>query len=81
MLYYKFQNYEEFKETFGLNYHSNGTKSRKNKILLSFIKNKEYVSKDKYEQYYTEEVVNTLGNIINLAVSSDLVQLKLLEVS
>ena len=40
MLYYKFQNYEEFKELFGLNYHSNGTKSRKNKILLSFIKNK-----------------------------------------
>ena len=40
MLYYKFQNYEEFKEIFGLNYHSNGTKSRKNKILLSFIKNK-----------------------------------------
>ena len=40
MLYYKFQNYEEFKEAFGLNYHSNGTKSRKNKILLSFIKNR-----------------------------------------
>ena len=40
MLYYKFQNYEEFKEIFGLNYHSNGTKSRKNKILLSFIKNR-----------------------------------------
>lgn len=40
MLYYKFKNYDEFKETFGLNYHSNGTKSRKNKILLSFIKNK-----------------------------------------
>ena len=40
MLYYKFQNYEEFKELFGLSYHSNGTKSRKNKILLSFIKNR-----------------------------------------
>ena len=40
MLYYKFQNYEEFKDLFGLNYHSNGTKSRKNKILLSFIKNR-----------------------------------------
>ena len=40
MLYYKFQNYEEFKELFGLSYHSNGTKNRKNKILLSFIKNK-----------------------------------------
>ena len=40
MLYYKFQNYEEFKELFGLNYHSNGTKSRKNKILLAFIKDR-----------------------------------------
>ena len=40
MLYYKFQNYEEFKEIFGLNYHSNGTKSRKNKILLAFIKDR-----------------------------------------
>ena len=28
------------KNCLGLNYHSNGTKSRKNKILLSFIKNR-----------------------------------------
>ena len=38
MLYYNFNNYEEFKELFGLVKHGNGVKSRKNKILLSFIK-------------------------------------------
>lgn len=41
MLYYKFKDYEEFKELFGIVKHGNGNKSRKNKILLSFIKNKE----------------------------------------
>ncbi len=41
MLYYDFQNFEEFKERFGIQHHSNGQKSRKNKILLSFIKNRE----------------------------------------
>ena len=41
MLYYKFKNYEEFKELFGIVKHGNGNKSRKNKILLAFIKNKE----------------------------------------
>ena len=39
MLYYNFNNYEEFKELFGLVKHGNGVKSRKIKILLSFIKN------------------------------------------
>ena len=41
MLYYNFKNYEEFKERFGIQEHGNGEKSRKNKILLSFLKNKE----------------------------------------
>ncbi len=40
MIYYKFRNYEEFKELFGIQYHANGAKSRKNKILLSYIKDK-----------------------------------------
>lgn len=40
MLYYNFNNYEEFKELFGLVKHGNGVKSRKNKILLSFKKNR-----------------------------------------
>ena len=41
MLYYAFRNFEEFKELFGMQYHSSGQKSRKNKILLSFIKNRQ----------------------------------------
>ena len=41
MLYYKFQNYEEFKSIFGIQYHGNGSKNRKNKILLAYIKNRD----------------------------------------
>ncbi len=39
MLYYNFKNYEEFKTLFGITKHGNGTKSRKNKILLAYLKN------------------------------------------
>lgn len=40
MLYYPFQNYEEFKELFGMQEHGNGVKSRRNKILLQWYKQK-----------------------------------------
>lgn len=40
MIYFPFKNYEEFKELFGVASHNNGTKSRKNKILLSLFKSK-----------------------------------------
>ena len=40
MLYYKFQNYEEFKNMFGIIKHGNGVCSRKNKILLAYVKDK-----------------------------------------
>ena len=40
MLYYKFKNYEEFKDMFGIIKHGNGVCSRKNKILLAYIRNK-----------------------------------------
>ena len=67
MLYYKFQNYEEFKELFGLNYHSNGTKSRKNKILLSFIKNKallhDAVKSNNYELLHISDM-QTLKQVV-----------------
>ena len=39
MLYYKFKNYEEFKDMFGIIKHGNGVCSRKNKILLAYILN------------------------------------------
>ena len=67
MLYYKFQNYEEFKELFGLNYHSNGTKSRKNKILLSFIKNRalldDAVKSNNYELLHISDM-QTLKQVV-----------------
>ena len=40
MLYYNFENYEGFQSMFGIQRHGNGNKSRKNKILLSFLKNR-----------------------------------------
>lgn len=43
MLYFKnFKNYEEFKELFGVVEHGNGVKSRRNKVLLACLKNREY---------------------------------------
>lgn len=41
MLYYNFKDYEEFKNLFGLVKHGNDKESRKNKILLAYLKNKE----------------------------------------
>ena len=41
MLYYDFIDYEDFKERFGIIHHGNGTKNRKNKILLAYIKSKD----------------------------------------
>ena len=41
MLFYPFENYEDFKEIFGVQEHGNGVKSRKNKILLALYKDKD----------------------------------------
>ena len=40
MLYYNFKNYDEFKNLFGIIKHGNNTQSRKNKILLAYLKDK-----------------------------------------
>ena len=40
MLYYNFKNYEEFKNLFGIVKHGNNHESRKNKILLAYLKDK-----------------------------------------
>ena len=40
MLYYNFENYDGFLSMFGIQNHGNGNKSRKNKILLSYLKNR-----------------------------------------
>ena len=43
MIYFKsFKNYDEFKEVFGLRECGNGSMSRKNKILLGCLKNKDF---------------------------------------
>ena len=41
MLYYNFKNYEEFNTLFGIVKHGNNHESRKNKILLAYLKNKD----------------------------------------
>lgn len=43
MIYLKdvFNNYEQFKEMFGMQEHGNGTKSRRNKILLQYFKSRD----------------------------------------
>ena len=40
MLYFQFKNYDEFKSIFGITQHGNGVKSRRNNLLLGFIKDK-----------------------------------------
>lgn len=42
MLYYSFYNYQGFKEVFGIVEHGNGNVSRRNKILLSMMKDKQF---------------------------------------
>ena len=51
MLYYNFENYEGFLSMFGIQNHGNGNKSRKNKILLSYLK-----SRTIYTKLYSQEI-------------------------
>ena len=48
--------------------------------VVSFVVDKDYLYVDKYEQIYSDEAIDVVCNILKLAVSSDLVQLKLVEV-
>ncbi|MCC8066735.1 MAG: hypothetical protein LIO94_06510 [Clostridiales bacterium] len=41
MIFYQFKDYEDFKSIFGFVKHGNGKKSRKNKILLAYLKTPE----------------------------------------
>lgn len=45
MLYYNFKDYEEFKNLFGMVKHGNNNESRKNKILLAYLKDKTLLHK------------------------------------
>lgn len=66
MLYYKFKNYEEFKELFGIVKHGNGNKSRKNKILLAFIKNEELLHNAVISGNYTLLHVSDIVTMKNM---------------
>ncbi len=68
MLYYNFKNYEGFKERFGIIEHGNGEKSRKNKILLAYIKQPSLF----YEATQTGDY-----SLINIASMSELKQVML----
>lgn len=63
MLYYKFENYEAFKDLFGIQKHGNGVSSRKNKILLNYIKNKELLH---------EAVTTGHGELIHISSLTEL---------
>ena len=59
MLYYNFNNYEGFKERFGVRVCGNGAKSRKNKILLTYVKQPELLRNARMTGDYSElNIVN-----------------------
>ncbi|MBQ4571129.1 MAG: hypothetical protein IJB21_05505 [Bacilli bacterium] len=45
--------------------------------VVSFVKNKEYLYSDKYEQTFASDAVESMFRLVQLAVSSELVQLEL----
>ena len=63
MLYYKFKNYDEFKSIFGIQYHGNGAKSRKNKILLAYIKDKELLHQAVKSNDYTLLHISSISEL------------------
>ena len=65
MLYYNFNDYAGFKERFGMVEHGNGEKSRKNKILLAYIKQ---------PSLFKQAVETGDYSLINIASMSELKQ-------
>ena len=65
MLYYNFKDYAGFKERFGMIEHGNGEKSRKNKILLAYIKQ---------PSLFKQAVETGDYSLINIASMSELKQ-------
>jgi len=72
MLYYNFEGYAGFQARFGIQEHGNGEKSRKNKILLSYIKNKDLLH---------EAVANNDYSLLNISSMTALKQTMLQLVS
>lgn len=65
MLYYNFKDHAGFKERFGMMEHGNGEKSRKNKILLAYIKQ---------PSLFKQAVETGDYSLINIASMSELKQ-------
>ena len=63
MLYYKFQNYEEFKNMFGIIKHGNGVCSRKNKILLAYVKVKRLLHEAVEKNDYTLLHISSMAKL------------------
>lgn len=68
MLYYNFENYVGFQARFGIQSHGNGEKSRKNKILLAYIKQ---------PSLFKQAVETGDYSLINIASMSELKQVML----
>lgn len=79
MLYFKcFYDYESFKSVFGVMEHGNGNKSRRNKILLAMMKDKEFFynirhaclkkrgDSDEIDSEYREKLVDKFRNITTM---------------
>ena len=66
MLYYTFKNYEEFKELFGIVKHGNGNESRKNRILLSFLKDRRLLHEAAVSGDYTLLHISDMATLKNL---------------
>lgn len=64
MLYYNFKDYKDFNELFGITKHGNGVKSRKNAILLSFLKNPNLLKNNEYELLSTRSLVELKANLV-----------------
>ena len=86
MLYYKFKNYEEFKDMFGIVKHGNGVCSRKNKILLAYIRNRRLLHEAIETNNYTllhissmAELKKTITRTIIISGHSDMLLRYVLE--
>lgn len=76
MLYYNFDGYQGFQERFGIHEHGNGEKSRKNKILLAYIKNKNLLHQAVVKQDYSLINISSMSELkqsaMNMLIQSSL---------
>lgn len=63
MLYYQFENYLEFQACFGIVEHGNGEKSRKNKILLAYLKNKDLLRQARITNDYSLLHISSMSQL------------------